>query len=151
MNQSAVLLVARQKEPSVLEVVAVATTEALGRCIPQPVPSAANRQKSRFNRAAISRFTAVIVTPPGPNKFEIIEYMGRSLPTHIPLFKGVFMALEVTPYDGETQESLVRRFQKAVQMEGILKEFRASQTFLCKRDAHIIKSKRAARRRRMSR
>jgi len=77
--------------------------------------------------------------------------MGRLLSTHMLLMKGVFMALEVTPYDGETQESLVRRFQKAVQMEGILKEFRASQTFLCKRDAQIIKSKRAARRRRMSR
>jgi ribosomal protein S21 len=76
--------------------------------------------------------------------------MGRfSRPIY--LIERRIMALEVTLYDGETQESLVRRFQKTIQMEGILKEFRASQTFLCKRDARIIKSKRAARRRRMRR
>ncbi len=61
------------------------------------------------------------------------------------------MALEVSLHDGESQESLIRRFQKAIQMDGILREFKASQTFLCKRDAYIIKSKRAARRRRMGR
>ena len=59
------------------------------------------------------------------------------------------MALEVSLHEGESQDSLVRRFQKTIQMEGILREFRASQTFLSKRDAYIIKSKRAARRRRL--
>jgi ribosomal protein S21 len=61
------------------------------------------------------------------------------------------MALDVSLREGESQESLIRRFQKGIQMEGILREFRASQTFLCKRDALMIKSKRAARRRRTSR
>jgi ribosomal protein S21 len=61
------------------------------------------------------------------------------------------MALDVSLRDGESQDSLIRRFQKGIQMEGILRDFKASQTFLCKRDAYIIKSKRAARRRRMSR
>jgi ribosomal protein S21 len=61
------------------------------------------------------------------------------------------MALDVSLHEGESQESLVRRFQKAVQIEGVLREFRASQTFLSKRDAYILKSKRAARRRKMSR
>jgi ribosomal protein S21 len=61
------------------------------------------------------------------------------------------MALDVSLHDGESQDSLIRRFQKTIQMEGILREFRASQTFLCKRDAYIIKSKRAARRKRISR
>ena len=61
------------------------------------------------------------------------------------------MALDVSLRDGESQDSLIRRFQKGIQMEGILREFKASQTFLCKRDAYIIKSKRAARRRRMNR
>ncbi len=61
------------------------------------------------------------------------------------------MALDVSLRDGESQDSLIRRFQKAIQMEGILREFRASQSFICKRDAFIIKSKRAARRRRMGR
>jgi ribosomal protein S21 len=61
------------------------------------------------------------------------------------------MALEVFLHDGESQESLVRRFQRTVQMEGILRDYRASQTFLSKRDAFNIKSKKAARRRRIGR
>ncbi len=61
------------------------------------------------------------------------------------------MALEVSLREGESQESLVRRFQKTIQIEGILREFKASQTFICKRDSYIIKSRRAARRRRMGR
>ena len=61
------------------------------------------------------------------------------------------MALEVSLHDGESQESLVRRFQRTIQMEGILREAKASQTFLSKRDAYILKSKRAAKRKRMSR
>jgi ribosomal protein S21 len=61
------------------------------------------------------------------------------------------MALDVSLRDGESQDSLVRRFQRVIQMEGILREARASQTFISKRDAYIIKSRRAARRKRMSR
>jgi ribosomal protein S21 len=61
------------------------------------------------------------------------------------------MALDVSIRDGESQDSLVRRFQKGVQMEGILREFRASQTFLSKRDIYILKSRRAARRKRLGR
>jgi ribosomal protein S21 len=61
------------------------------------------------------------------------------------------MALDVSLRDGESQESIVRRFQKAIQMEGILREFRASQTFLSNRDAYILKAKRAAKRKRLSR
>ena len=59
------------------------------------------------------------------------------------------MALDVTLYDGESQDSLIRRFQKVIQMDGILREARASQTFLSKRDAYILKSKRAAKRKRL--
>jgi ribosomal protein S21 len=61
------------------------------------------------------------------------------------------MALEVSLRDGESQDSMIRRFQKSIQMEGILREARASQTFLSKRDAYILKSKRAARRKRIGR
>jgi ribosomal protein S21 len=61
------------------------------------------------------------------------------------------MALEVSLRDGETQDSLIRRFQKTIQMDGILREARACQTFLCKRDAYILKAKRAAKRKRISR
>jgi ribosomal protein S21 len=61
------------------------------------------------------------------------------------------MALDVYPHDGESQDSLVRRFMRAVQMDGILREAKASQTFLSKRDAANLKSRRAARRRRNAR
>jgi ribosomal protein S21 len=61
------------------------------------------------------------------------------------------MALDVTIREGESQESLVRRFQKVIQMEGILREARASETFLSKRDAYKVKSRRAARRKRTNR
>ena len=60
------------------------------------------------------------------------------------------MATEVSLRDGESQDSLVRRFQKSIQMEGVLREFRAAQTFLSKRDAYVVKSRRAARRNRFS-
>ena len=60
------------------------------------------------------------------------------------------MALNVTLHEGESQDSLIRRFQKCVQMEGILREYKASQTFACKRELYIVKSRRAARRRRVS-
>jgi ribosomal protein S21 len=61
------------------------------------------------------------------------------------------MALDVILRDSESQDSLIRRFQKTVQMEGILREAKASQTFLSKRDAYKLKSKRAARRKHMAR
>jgi ribosomal protein S21 len=61
------------------------------------------------------------------------------------------MALDVILRESESQDSLIRRFQKIVQMEGILREAKASQTFLSKRDAYKLKSKRAARRKRMAR
>ena len=61
------------------------------------------------------------------------------------------MALEVIIHDGESQDSLIRRFQKTIQMDGILREAKASQSFLSKRDAYILKSKRTARRNRLKR
>ena len=61
------------------------------------------------------------------------------------------MALDVILRENESQDSLIRRFTKVIQMEGILREAKASQTFLSKRDAYKLKSKRAARRNRMSR
>jgi ribosomal protein S21 len=44
------------------------------------------------------------------------------------------MALDVILRDSESQDSLIRRFTKVIQMEGILREAKASQTFLSKRD-----------------
>jgi ribosomal protein S21 len=58
------------------------------------------------------------------------------------------MALEVWIREGESQESLLRRFQRMVQTEGILREAKAHRHFVSKREAARIKAKSNARRRR---
>ncbi len=58
------------------------------------------------------------------------------------------MSLEVKLYKGESQDSLLRRFQKMIQTGGILREAKASRHFISKRDAARIKAKNNARRRR---
>jgi ribosomal protein S21 len=77
--------------------------------------------------------------------------VGRKKSDPFTLRKEHIMALDVTLHEGESQDSLLRRFQKAIQMEGILREAKASQTFISKRDAYKLKAKRSARRRRMMR
>ncbi len=59
------------------------------------------------------------------------------------------MSLEVSIREGETQDSLLRRFQRMVQMDGILREAKAHRYFLSKRDAARLKAKKSARRRRL--
>jgi len=58
------------------------------------------------------------------------------------------MPLEVHIQEGESQEALLRRFQKAIQMSGILREAKMKRTFVSKGDAARIKAKNAARKRR---
>jgi len=59
------------------------------------------------------------------------------------------MSSEVSIREGETQDSLLRRFQRMVQMEGVLREAKAHRYFLSKREAARLKAKRSARRRRL--
>jgi len=61
------------------------------------------------------------------------------------------MPLEVTVREGESQDSLLRRFQRAVQMGGILREAKSHRYFLSKRDAARLKAKKNAKRRRIGR
>ena len=61
------------------------------------------------------------------------------------------MALIVNIREGETQDSLLRRFQRMVQMSGIMREAKAHRRFVSKRDAARIKVKNSARRRRKQR
>jgi len=61
------------------------------------------------------------------------------------------MSLEVSIREGETQDSLLRRFQKMVQMEGILREAKTHRYFLSKRETARLKAKKSARRKRLSR
>ena len=57
------------------------------------------------------------------------------------------MSLDVYLRDGETQEGLLKRFLKTVQMSGILREAKAKRFFVSRGDAARIKAKKAARRR----
>jgi ribosomal protein S21 len=61
------------------------------------------------------------------------------------------MPFEVSLRDGETQDSLLRRFQRMVQMDGILREAKARRCFVSKGDAARTKARRAARRTRLGR
>jgi len=61
------------------------------------------------------------------------------------------MALEVSIREGETQDSLLRRFQRMVQVSGILREAKARRYFLSKGEAARLKAQKSARRRRLGR
>ncbi len=61
------------------------------------------------------------------------------------------MALEVSIREGETQDSLLRRFQRMVQMDGILREAKSHRYFISNREAARLKAKKSARRRRLGR
>jgi len=58
------------------------------------------------------------------------------------------MSLEVSIRESESQDFLLRRFQRMVQMSGILREAKASNYFVSKGDAARIKARNSARRRR---
>ena len=57
------------------------------------------------------------------------------------------VSLKVFIREGESQDSMLRRFQKVVQMSGILREAKAHRHFVSQRDAARIKAKSNARRR----
>ena len=59
------------------------------------------------------------------------------------------MPLKVSRRDGETEDSLLRRFQRMVQMDGVLREAKARRHFVSKREAARLKAKKNARRRRI--
>ncbi len=59
------------------------------------------------------------------------------------------MSIEVSIRAGESQDSLLKRFQRVVQIEGVLREAKSRRYFVSKRDAARIKAKKNARRRRL--
>lgn len=61
------------------------------------------------------------------------------------------MTLEVYIREGESQESLLKRFQRMVQTTGVLKEAKTHRYFMSKREAARLKAKKNARRRRSGR
>jgi len=58
------------------------------------------------------------------------------------------LSLKVSIHEGESQESLLRRFQKMVQMSGVLREVKANRHFVSKSETARIKAKKNAQRRR---
>jgi ribosomal protein S21 len=62
--------------------------------------------------------------------------------------KEKIMPLDVKLKDGETQESLLQRFQKSIQLSGVLKELKNRRYFVSRGTAARIKAKNAARKRR---
>ena len=61
------------------------------------------------------------------------------------------MSFDVSIRAGETQDSLLKRFTRAVQVDGILREAKARRHFLSKSETARLKTKKAASRRRLSR
>jgi len=57
------------------------------------------------------------------------------------------MSLEVSIREGESQDSLLRRFQRMVQVSGIMREAKAHRYFLSKGQASRLKARKNARRR----
>jgi ribosomal protein S21 len=58
------------------------------------------------------------------------------------------MSLEVSLREGESQESLLHRFQKIVQMSGLLREVKANRHYVPKSEAARIRVKKNAQRKR---
>ncbi|MFC2012671.1 30S ribosomal protein S21 [Chloroflexota bacterium] len=56
--------------------------------------------------------------------------------------------MEVSIREGESQDSLLRRFQKMVQTSGILREVKAHRHYLSKGEMARLKAQQSARRRR---
>lgn len=61
------------------------------------------------------------------------------------------VSLDVTPRQGETQDAMLRRFLRVVQVDGVLQEARSRRFFVSNGDAARIKRQKNARRRRLSR
>ncbi len=58
------------------------------------------------------------------------------------------MGLEVQLRAGESQDSLLRRFQTMVQVSGILREAKARRHHVSKRESERVKARKSAQRRR---
>lgn len=67
---------------------------------------------------------------------------------YVPRMRWCVMSSQVLIREGESQDSLLRRFQKMVQTSGILREAKAHRHFLSKGEAARLKAQKSARRRR---
>jgi len=58
------------------------------------------------------------------------------------------LSLEVSIHEGESQESLLHRFQRMVQTSGVLREAKTNRHFVPKSQAARIKAKKNAQKKR---
>ena len=79
---------------------------------------------------------------------ELKSFFSQSTSTIVTGMFGGVMSLEVYLREGETQDSLLKRFQRTIQMSGILRELKANRHFVSKGEAARIKAKKNAQRRR---
>ena len=70
---------------------------------------------------------------------------------YVPRMCWCAMSLEVSIREGESQDSLLRRFQRMVQVSGIMREVKAHRYFLSRGETARLKAQKSARRRRKSR
>jgi len=61
------------------------------------------------------------------------------------------LSLEVLIREGESQEALLHRFQRMVQMSGVLREVKANRHFISKGELARIRAKKNAQRKRRQR
>lgn len=61
---------------------------------------------------------------------------------------GNALSLEVALREGESQDSLLGRFQRMVQMSGVLRELKNSRYYVSRNEAARIKAKKNAQRKR---
>ncbi len=57
------------------------------------------------------------------------------------------MSLEVSVRSGESQDALLRRFQRMIQVSGVMREVKAHRYFVSKGEASRLKERKNARRR----
>ena len=67
---------------------------------------------------------------------------------YVPRMCWYVMSSQVLIREGESQDSLLRRFQKMVQTSGILREAKAHSHFLSKGETARLKAQKSARRKR---
>ena len=155
MSPSAVPRAAGQGNQSVTEVAAIAMGPH-ARCSLQYAPSVAKIPRYLLNRAGTSRYIVAIATAKSESVDNAVltlrAYIGRvSRPMYATRMCWCAMSLEVSLRAGETQESLLKRFQRMVQVSGVLREAKAHRHFLSKGETARLKMQKSMRRRRLGR
>ncbi|MBA7684993.1 hypothetical protein ES703_93406 [subsurface metagenome] len=124
------------------------------KCSPQYAPSVAKTRKYHLSLAKVDQSIVAIATVQSDsidNTGLIFRaYIGQILQPMYALARmhWCVMPLEVTIREGESQDSLLRRFQRVVQVSGILREAKGHRHFLSKGETARLKAKKSARRRR---